>query len=110
MPMYALTKVLYNVPKITSGNIILYHRLVDHKVIPTKVSCMLSIVVGKWDEAMQHYAGNENFRRLVMIIIHFQRVMEGLEDLAVLLVMISYLDHWQLAAYRMYIIVLNNLN
>ena len=50
---------------------------------------MLSIVVGKWNEAMQHYAGNENFRRLVMIIIHFQRFMEGLEDLAVLLVMIS---------------------
>ena len=52
MPMYALTKVLYNVPKITSGNIILYHYLVDHKVILKKVSCMLSIVVGKWDEAM----------------------------------------------------------
>ena len=62
MPMYALTKVLYNVLKIMSGNIIIYHYLVDHIVILKKVSCMLSIVVGKWDEAMQHYAGNENFR------------------------------------------------
>ena len=51
MPMYALAKVLYNVPKIMSGNIILYQYLVDHKVILKKVSCMLSIVAGKWDEA-----------------------------------------------------------
>ena len=33
----------------------------DHKGILTKVSSMLSIVSGKWDEAIQHYAGNAPF-------------------------------------------------